>query len=172
MKATLRPLRDIVANPSGWDSLSNYAGDIPGDEWLCVLTRTRDSEILTDSNFERILADLGGEGENVEVHRFGHWACGWWEALAVRAGTPEAGKAGDILDDLDGYPVYDEEDYSERCDSEANRIWKEYYDPQERVDFIRGHRDECECAFYSWSNLRAVVRGDYYPGIASTIGAT
>jgi hypothetical protein len=166
-KTTLRPLREIVSNPSGWDSLSNYLGDIPEPELLCVVTRNRDANCLTESNFACALRELGGEGENVEVHRFGHWACGWWEALAVRAGTPEADKAEGIAKRLADYPVLDEEDWSQREDEAAQGIWRDCYDTKERASYIRKNRDQFE--FHSFSELRAVVRGDYFNGYASEL---
>jgi len=57
-------LRDIVKNPSGFDSLSNYMGEVPEADWLCLLTRNRDSDCLTESNWRTALKELGGEGES------------------------------------------------------------------------------------------------------------
>jgi len=89
----LKPLKEIVSNPSGWDSLDNFAGEIPEPEWLFLLSRSRDSDELTESNWRCALKQLGGESENVSIDRFGHWACGWWESLSVREGSPEHEKA-------------------------------------------------------------------------------
>jgi hypothetical protein len=147
--------------------LSNYAGEIPGDEWLCLLTRNRDSDLLTESNFECALNQLGGESNNIEVHRFKHWACGWWEALAVRAGTPEAETAAAIRESLDDYPVLDDEDHSRRESEEADRIWSYCYRTPERLAYIRHHREQFD--FCSWADLRAVVRGEYFNGYASDL---
>ena len=61
----------------------------------------------------------------------------------------------------------DDEDYSERSDAEAQRVWAECYDTPDRIDFVRKHRDECW--FASWADLRAAIRGEHYPGYAQTI---
>lgn len=108
----MHTLKEVVSNPGGFDSLDNYMGEIPTDNWLCVLTHSRDSDALDDSNFRTALKRLGGEGINVRVERFGHWACGWWEALAVNEGTKEHAYAIKIREQLEDYPVLDEEDYS------------------------------------------------------------
>lgn len=110
----LESLSKTVANPSGFDSLANYIGSVPEVEWLKVITRNRDSDILTESNFQCALDQLGGESDTVEIFRFGHWACGWWEALAVKKGSKEEAIAQKIVNDLDAYPVLDENDFSER----------------------------------------------------------
>lgn len=83
-------------------------------DWLVLLGRNRDSDHLTNSNFECALEQLGGEGEDVEVHRFGHWAVGWLEIIIVRPGTEAERIAEEIERGLENYPVLDEEDYSRR----------------------------------------------------------
>lgn len=99
---------------NGLDSFDNYAGESLGD-LVVVVGCNRDSDILAESNFATALQMLGGEGKNVEVHRFGHWGCGWFELILV---NPKAKKhlriAYDIHVALREYPVLDESDYSER----------------------------------------------------------
>jgi hypothetical protein len=160
-------LRDVVSNPSGWDSLSNYMGEIPDSDWLCLVTRNRDSDCLTISNFECALRELGGEGDNVEIHRFGHWACGWWEALAVKSGTPECEIAERLFSRLQDYPVLDEEDWSDRECEEACEVWRNCYSERDRLRYIRENRNQFE--FHSFADLRAVVRGEYFNGYASEL---
>ena len=110
----MKPLREIVKNPSGWDSMENYAGDVPASHWLCLLTKTRDADILEECNFEEALKLLGGESDTVQVFQFGHWACGWWQALCVKALSKEAAKALEIEKRLADYPVVNEAAYSEK----------------------------------------------------------
>ena len=57
----MQKLSDLIKNPSGLDSLDNYAGEIPEDKWHVVLTQSRDSDILTKSNWAVALEELGGE---------------------------------------------------------------------------------------------------------------
>jgi hypothetical protein len=163
----LTPLRDVVKNPSGWDSYSNYLGQIPEPEWLCVLTRNRDSECLTESNWRCALERLGGEGDNVQIDRFGHWACGWWEALSVKAGSPQQRIAQEIKSSLSDYPVLDEEDWSNLESEEADRVWRDCYDYIDRIEYIREHRDQFH--FRSFADLLGCARGKYFAGYASEL---
>ena len=88
-------------------------------DWLVLgVSRTRDSEALTESNFESATKTLGGEGENVEIYRFGHWGPGWFEIIIIRPGSKEADVGEEIEGALADYPVPDDEDYSQR-ESEA-----------------------------------------------------
>ncbi len=163
----MHKLIEIVANPSGLDSFSNYIGESEFGDLMCVATTSRDADILTQSNFKVALEMLGGEGENVEVHRFGHWACGWWEALAVKESSPKFQIALDIEAKLADYPVLDEQDYSEAENEEADRIWQSCYDAKDRIDYIRQHRSQFD--FNSFRDLMGNVRGEYFSGYASEL---
>jgi hypothetical protein len=124
----MKPLLDTVANPSGFDSLSNYVGQTDFGQFYTLITRSRDSDTLTESNWICALELLGGESETVEIHRFGHWACGWWEALAVAKGSPEFAIAEGIEKKLNDYPVLNENHWCEAEQAEADRIWANCYD--------------------------------------------
>jgi hypothetical protein len=163
----MEKLCKVMASPTAWDSLANYAGTIPEPDWLCLVTRNRDSDCLTESNFATALDALGGEGEHVQVFRFGHWACGWLEYLAVLAGTPEAQIASELHARLQDYPVLDEDDFSEREQEAADSIWRDCYRDSERVAYIRKHRNQFE--FHSYADLIACARGRYFAGYASEL---
>jgi hypothetical protein len=96
--------------------------------WLVGPSRTRDSDCLEESNFAVILTDLGGEGDNVQVHRFGHWACGWYELILIRPETPEAASWAEWEGALANYPVASDEDFREREEVAANETWRCYSD--------------------------------------------
>ena len=163
----MKKLKEMIENPSGFDSIKNYVGDIPEPQWLVVICRNRDSDILTESNWECALKELGYESESVQVFRFGHWACGWWEALCVLEGS-DAQRIGDqIHDSLESYPVLDENHFSELEMEEANRIWKECFEPHERLKYIRRNRSQFE--FTSFSDLLGCARGKYFAGYASDL---
>lgn len=130
-------LSELVKNPSGLDSLSNYTGEIPDDEWYCVLTRSRDSSVLEESNFESCLEILGGEGEDVKIDRFRHWACGWWEALSVKENTPKFDIAEQINATLSDYPVLCDDDYYSRLQDTAENI----FDFRDGVEWAREQLD-------------------------------
>ena len=138
----MKTLNKVASNPSGLDSYSNYAGEIPSDSLLVVLTRSRDSDILSESNWEVALERLGGESDTVEIHRFGHWACGWGEALCVQAGS--------LSDDH----------FSEAESDEAQRVWAECYSPKERIEYIR---EGSGFDFRGIGDLLQCVRGLFAP---------
>jgi hypothetical protein len=156
----MKTLNEVASNPSGFDSYSNYIGEIPSDSLLVVLTRSRDSDILTESNWEVALERLGGESDTVEIHRFGHWACGWWEALCVQAGSKEEDEAVEIESDLEAYPVLSDDHFSEAESDEAHRVWAECYSPNERIEYIR---EGSGFEFLSFGELLQSVRGVYCP---------
>lgn len=164
--SNLTKLKDIVKNPSGFDSLANYMGEIPDFEWLCVMTRSRDSDCLTESNWRTALNMLGGESDNVRVDRFGHWACGWWESLSVKDGSPAHAIGEGIKDKIDSYPVLDEEDFCELENEKAQTLWESFRD-KDRIEYIRKNRSQFE--FSSFEDLLGCVRGKYFGGYASEL---
>ena len=157
----MQKLSDLIKKPSGLDSLDNYAGEIPEDKWHVLLTRSRDSEILTQSNWAVALEELGGESEHVEIHRFGHWACGWWEALCVAKDREAWETVMKLHESLHDYPVLDEEHFSEMEMEEANRIWSDCFDPKERVELLRSEGGTEN--FNGFAALMQCVRGAFAP---------
>jgi hypothetical protein len=162
----MRKLIEIVKNPSGLDSLSNYMGEVPEADWLCVMTRSRDSDCLTESNWRVALRMLGGESDNVRIDRFGHWACGWWESLSVKDGSSSHSIGQDITEQIDSYPILDEDDFSEIEQEQANEVWESFND-KERVEYIRDNRSQFE--FRSLGDLLSCARGKYFCGYASEL---
>ena len=128
-------------------------GAIPEDHLLVVMTRSRDSETLTESNWICALEELGGEGEHVEIHRFGHWACGWWEALCIHKGSDKESTAQEMVDALESYPVLNEEHFSEMEMEEANRTWQDCYNDSERLFYLRTHWEELDIKTVSYTHL-------------------
>ena len=98
----------------GLDSYDNYGGSTEHKDMLVSLSRSRDSDLLSESNFEVALKKLGGESDSVQIHRFGHWACGWLEHILI---DPKDEKAVDLAKEiessLEDYPILDEEHHSE-----------------------------------------------------------
>lgn len=136
--------------------------------WLVAPTaRNRDSSPLEESNFATALSELGGESDTVEVHRFGHWANGWYEIILVQPGTPAATIADSVEDRLSNYPILDESDLSEREQSAANETWQHCYNVSERISYIRAHSSQFE--FRSFPDMLACVRGKYFAGYASDL---
>ena len=108
----MRPYRDHA--PTGYDRKGAFLED--RQEWLVMdVSRTRDSGIRDESNFDatvKALRKVDPEEEAHEVHRFGHWACGWYEIILVRPSSPAFTVAEDIEAALESYPILDDEDHS------------------------------------------------------------
>lgn len=92
-------------------------------DWLVVpINRNRDSNALDESNFDVALSMLGGESETVEVHRFGHWACGWFELILVHPSKAEEVEA--IEQCLENYPVLDDDHFFQVEYDRAESYWQ------------------------------------------------
>jgi hypothetical protein len=109
--------------------------------WFVVpVARNRDSEVLAESNFAATVKALrktgpeasDGEEGDWEIHRFGHWANGWFEIIVVREGTEAFKVAEEIEGALADYPVLDESDYSERECEAAEETWK-WFSKRDRI---------------------------------------
>lgn len=96
------------------------------EDWLVGPTQTRDSGPLDRSNFQTALEMLGGEGENVQVHRFGHWGPGWFEIILVAPDTTEAQTLESIRDSLEDHPVLSDWHYSKLETQECDEYWESY----------------------------------------------
>ena len=112
------------ANWLRFDSFSYYCEEIdnPAD-WTIVYTSNRDSTLLSQSNAAAIQKRLAkyqeGDSPDCVEERHSHWAVGYVDGYRLR--VYHKGKITDcfrewcqIQDEIDGYPVLDEGDYSER----------------------------------------------------------
>ena len=152
--------------PTGLDSAGLACED--RQDWLVLpVGRNRDSDCLSESNWATTIKRLGGDGEDVEIHRFGHWACGWFEIVMVRPGSPAEKVAEDVESDLDAYPILDESDLGEREQEAANETWRTCYSTSERIAYMRKHRSQFE--FRDMRDLVGCVRGRYFAGYASEL---
>ncbi len=136
-------------------------------DWLVSLSRNRDSDCLTESNFHSALKSLGGESETVQVHRFGHWACGWFEVILVAPDSDAAKEAEQIEAALADYCVLDDSDFSERENEAANSVWESCYSNAKRIEYIRDNRSQFE--FHNLADMMSCVRGKHFAGYASEL---
>jgi hypothetical protein len=155
-------------NMSAFDSASNYCGE-DFSAWVVGPGRNRDSDCVQETNFAVALERLGGEKEDVvRVVRIGHWACGWVEQIHVAAtATKELGVLLEIHNDLDSYPVLDDDALSEAETKEADKTWANCFSDEERIDYIRANREQFE--FHSFADLLSCCRGTYFAGYASEL---
>jgi len=136
--------------PTGFDPKGIVLSD--QQDWLVLpCGRNRDSMPLDESNFAVALKELGDESDTVEVHRFGHWACGWFEIIIVKPDTSEAETANEIENSLADYPVLDDCDYSEREDQYATEVWNNCFDLVGKVELCQKYSISIFAARHSYA---------------------
>jgi len=152
--------------PTGFDAKGLHSDDIGPARIL--LSVNRDSDCLEQSNFYCALTVLGGESEHVQIHRFGHWGCGWFDLLLIMETATDETKeiAGGIACSLADYPVLDDDDHSAREQGEADALWG-MYSTADRIDYIRRNRSQFN--LHSYQDLIANCRGRYFSGYASEL---
>ena len=136
--------KEILAE-TAWKRPSDYGGHNPVGEYV-IATRTRDSSILEDVNYSRILEDLEelNEPQRQKIEdavydfRAGHWACGWVEYLMVKPEAPDDVliASAETISALADYPVYDEDTYSEKQHDAVTEHWV-YMGTDERVQYCQ-----------------------------------
>jgi len=104
----------------------------------CVYSRHRDSEILTNCNYDIILKELKKISDVVYDFRVNHWAVGWVEYIIVPKDCQDITleKAEELLCSLAEYPVLDDEKYSNLQLEAKDEYWKTL-DTKERIDYIK-----------------------------------
>ncbi len=93
------------------------------DNWGIIYTHNRDSGLLTMSNADVIAKAMEpfteGDDPDVVMESHDHWLCGHVDGFSIRVyrngEVTEAFRTyHDLMEQIDGYPVLDEEDYSNR----------------------------------------------------------
>jgi len=106
--------------PTAYDRKGAFLPD--RQDWLVAsVSRNRDSGVLDNSNFTIALKWLGGESDTVEVHRFRHWACGWYEIILLHPSKTEALRR--IEDALENHPVLDEDHHAQAEHDAIEEVW-------------------------------------------------
>jgi hypothetical protein len=122
--------------------------------WLVMpVIQTRDSEALEQSNFASALEQLGGESESVQVHRFGHWANGWFEIIIIDPTDESKVQIAESIEStLEDYPVLDEEDLSRRENDEYEYAW-EHHLPSDFAHVLGAHFGLSEDTVYAMCDM-------------------
>ncbi len=131
--------------PSPFDSKGLLGEHHRISDWFVMpCSRTRDSGPIDESNFAAALDMLGGESDDVQVHRFGHWGTGWCEIILVNPDAVQVMQiANHIEEKLDDYPLLDEDDVSEREWEAVN----EYFDQLTIAEKMEACQESGECIF-------------------------
>lgn len=155
--------------PTGFDHKGLNGDRLDRNEWFvgpCMLDR--DSSLLAQSNWCALIAILATEGQtdggDYEVHRFGHWACGWFEIVLIRPGTAACAAAERVQDALCDYAVLDDSDFSEREERARIETW-DNANLRDRADYAVGTRLPTIALRHPWG-----VICDVYPSAADRIG--
>jgi len=97
------------------------------DNWAIRYTHNRDSGLLDESNADQIAEAMepftNGDDPDVVMESHSHWAVGHVDGFSIRVyregEITEAFRTyHDLMEQINGYPILDEEDYSRR-ESEA-----------------------------------------------------
>ena len=92
------------------------------DHWLVApVIRTRDSGILTQSNWECQIDTLDAAKAEYEIHCFEHWANGWFEIVIVHPDHAEV--VEELEASLYDYPVLDENHYGQAEFRAVQEYW-------------------------------------------------
>ena len=151
-----------------WTMPSCYVGEVWPAYYSSGCGQSRDSDALERSNFECMLSAIGGETDTVTVVRESHWAVGWIEWIAIHEDDEKALRIADgVQARLADYSVVDEDHLSEVEQTEADETWRNCYDPQERIEYIRKYRSQFD--FRDFEDLIGCVRGKYFAGYASEL---
>ncbi len=93
------------------------------EDWAIIYTHSRDSRLLDQSNADAIAEAMepftDGDDPDVVMESHTHWAVGHVDGFSIRVyrngEITEAFKTyHDLCEQMDGYPILDEEDYSNR----------------------------------------------------------
>jgi hypothetical protein len=117
----------VAVELTKWTYPDSYFGP-SYDGYYYVVGQNRDSDYYCQSNFQVALERLGGESDTVIVARASHWACGWVEHILVHESDEERlGIARDIINEIEDYPILDEDHYDSLIDPVRDKIREEIW---------------------------------------------
>ena len=113
---------NLITKMPKWDG-SYYIGP-RYDDYYIISGHSRHSKILEESNYQTIKEYLSKNSINFIEVSFNHWAVGWIETLMIQEDDIKGIEFinDNILDRLEDYPVFDEEDFYQREYEEATEI--------------------------------------------------
>ncbi len=120
-----------------WKRPDCYFGE-SWPEYYVFLGQHRDSDILTQSNFQCALQQIGGESELSFIVHESHWAVGWVEWIAIHESDTDALHIAEtILESLEDYPVVDEEHFSGMEYEHTQDVWNNCFSLKEKVELCQ-----------------------------------
>lgn len=125
----------VPENLKRWRLPDSYTGAHWDGYYVAPIGRHRDSDLLTESNWDcqwselsKLRADVPGEDEtSPRMVRESHWAVGWVEWVAIHESNEAALRTADeIAAGLESYTVLDEKDLSRREWEDYAEGWRQY----------------------------------------------
>jgi len=98
------------------------------EDWVVSLNRNRDSDLCDESNWSvatKEFEKIDPNGNDHQIHNFGHWACGWYELILVRPDSPCHKLATEFMCSLADSCLLDEDDHSEREHDAVCQYWEQ-----------------------------------------------
>ena len=144
-----------------WKRPSSYIGFSPDGDYL-IYSRTRDSSILVNCNYEVILEELKKiNSEYIYDFRASHWGYNWAEHILIKKDSPyELLKVAiEITCAISEYPVYDSMKYSERLNDAINEYWN-CCPLREKIELCKKHNISIFAARHS--NVYSISSDIYY----------
>ena len=126
------------------------------DTWAIIYTHNRDSGLLDQSNADAVAEALKAFSEmddaDVVFESHDHWAVGHVDGFSIRVyrngEITEAFKTyHDLMEQMDGYPVLNEEDY---CNRELEATLENISDAAWRLKGAFDLKDGWESEVFSW----------------------
>jgi hypothetical protein len=144
---------NLITKMPKWDG-SYYIGP-RYDDYYIIAGHFRDSRILEESNYTSIKEFLEKNKINFIEVSFNHWAVGWIEYLMVQEDNIKDIEFinDEILDKLEDYPVFDEDDFYTREFEEAEKI---------KEDMIKDLRHTFRNKSMSYEEKKAYAKRCWY----------
>jgi hypothetical protein len=150
--------KETAGNWQRFESFAWFREDEIDDSgnWAIIYTHNRDSGLLDQSNADQIAKAMepftGGDDPDVVMESHDHWAVGHVDGFSIRVYrdgqiTPAFRTYHDLMEQLDGYPILDDEDYSRR---EYEATLRNIGDAAWRVKHEYSLPDGWEGDVYSW----------------------
>ena len=108
--------------PTGFDC-AGLALDDQQDWLVAPCTVNRDSGVTSRANWTAQGKALEAFPGQYETHRFGHWACGWFEIVIVAPDSDAVREMQSLEDGLENYPIVNDEIHSALECEEVERDW-------------------------------------------------
>jgi len=114
--------KEKAGNHRKFDSFVWFGSPEDDGNWAIIVPMHRDSTLVGQSNAHVIHEALAKfvESEDVSFEQHSHWAVGWVDAVCIRVYdkegniTPAFKKMHELHEEMENYPLLDEEDHSER----------------------------------------------------------